>query len=43
MTSERSAAKENSVGLKEILFFLAFLALWYVLNRFVLPRFGVST
>ena len=29
--------------LKEFLFFAAFLAAWIVLNRWVLPWFGIST
>jgi hypothetical protein len=30
-------------SLRGILFFAAILAAWFVLNRWVLPRFGVST
>ena len=28
---------------KEALLVIAFLVVWFVLNRWVLPRFGVST
>jgi len=28
---------------KEFLFFVAFVAIWFVLNRWILPRFGVGT
>ncbi len=31
------------MGSRETLFALAFLAAWVVLNRWVLPRFGVPT
>lgn len=31
------------MGLKEIGFLIAVLVLWFVLNRWVLPRFGVAT
>ncbi len=30
-------------GYRDLLFFAAFLAAWFVLNRWVLPRFGVAT
>jgi len=30
-------------GFKGFLFFFAILAVWFVLNRWVLPRFGVPT
>lgn len=29
--------------MKEVLLVLSFLAVWVVLNRWVLPRFGVQT
>lgn len=30
-------------GYKDLLFVLAFVFVWFALNRWVLPRFGVST
>jgi p-aminobenzoyl-glutamate transporter AbgT len=31
------------VAFKEIAFFLLVIVAWFVLNRWVLPRFGVAT
>lgn len=29
--------------MKSLLFFVGVLAVWYILNRWVLPRFGIET
>ena len=29
--------------MKSLLFFVGVLAAWYILNRWVLPRFGIET
>ncbi len=31
------------MSVKELLFVLGFVVVWFVLNRWVLPRFGVAT
>lgn len=36
-------AQEVSWSMKEVLFFVGFFAIWIVVNRWVLPRFGVQT
>ena len=36
-------AENGGVKMKEILLMAAFLAAWFVLNRWVLPKFGVQT
>jgi uncharacterized membrane protein len=35
--------QEVNWSMKELLFFVSFFAIWIVLNRWVLPRFGVQT
>jgi hypothetical protein len=41
--ANRSGADAARTRMTEVVTFLLFLAAWFVLHRFVLPRFGVST
>ncbi len=38
-----SDEKEREYSMKEVLILLGVIALWFVLNRWILPRLGVPT
>lgn len=40
---QTQARKKKTMQWQEILWIVGFLVVWFVLNRWVLPRFGVAT
>lgn len=40
---QTQARKKKTMQWQELLWIVGFLVVWFVLNRWVLPRFGVAT